>query len=339
MLEVIFPNSTSKTASMVLLIAVYLLLNTSLNLLNKWTLGHYGMAFPLTLTSAHMSFSFLVLAPLALRVPMETHVRTWEKQWKGLVCIGSFLALNIALNNISLIDISLSLNQVIRSSIPVVTCLLAIVVEGKVPGEREGWSLVMLTVGVMIAVWQGTVAGKPHAIIFCVVGTICNAAMMTFSGKLLSEKLDVVRLTFYTAPVSLACLTPFMVYMELDAFRVYFAEHFNDVLGIILLSSVNAVTYNLVHSLMIKRSSAVTTTVLGEIKIVGLLILSALILDEGKEFTPKMLLGCLLAMGGFLMYSQTKINKLRSQTDGRATLPSISREASTSTFEREPLKN
>lgn len=207
---------------MVLLILVYLLLNTSLNLLNKWALGHYGMAFPLTLTSAHMSFSFIVLAPFAMRVPMETHVRTLEKQWKGLVCIGAFLALNIALNNISLIDISLSLNQVIRSSIPVVTCLLAIVVEGKVPGEREGWSLVMLTVGVMIAVWQGTVAGKPHAIVYCVVGTVCNAAMMTFSGKLLSEKLDVVRLTFYTAPVSLLCLAPFMVYMELDAFRIYF---------------------------------------------------------------------------------------------------------------------
>jgi len=195
---------------------------------------------------------------------------------------GAFLALNIALNNISLIDISLSLNQVIRSSIPVVTCLLAIVVEGKVPGEREGWALVMLTVGVMIAVWQGTVAGKPHAIMYCVMGTVCNAAMMTFSGKLLSEKLDVVRLTFYTAPISLMCLAPFMAILEMDAFRVYFAQHFNDVLGIIVLSSVNAVTYNLVHSLMIKRSSAVTTTVLGEIKIVGLLILSALILDEGK---------------------------------------------------------
>jgi drug/metabolite transporter (DMT)-like permease len=186
---------------------------------------------------------------------------------------------------------------------------------------------------------KGTVAGKPHAIIFCIVGTICNAAMMTFSGKLLSEKLDVVRLTFYTAPISLVCLAPFMIYMELDEFRLYFAEHFNDVLGIILLSSVNAVTYNLVHSLMIKRSSAVTTTVLGEIKIVGLLILSALVLDEGKEFTPKMLLGCLLAMAGFLMYSQTKIDKLRSSSGERATLPSISREASASSFEREPLKD
>lgn len=105
-----------------------------------------------------------------------------------------------------------------------------------------------------------------------------------------------------------------------------------------MLSSVNAVTYNLVHSLMIKRSSAVTTTVLGEIKIVGLLILSALILDEGKEFTPKMLVGCLLAMAGFLMYSQTKIEKIRSSAGDRATLPTISRETSSSSFEREPLK-
>jgi len=199
-----------------------------------------------------------------------------------------------------------------RSSIPVITCILAIVVEGKIPTEKEATALVILTVGVMIAVWQGTVAGKPHAILFCVVGTVCNGAMMTFSGKLLSEKLDVVRLTFYTAPVSLLCLSPFMAWRELDGFKTYLATNFNNVVGILLVSSVNAVTYNLVHSLMIKKSSAVTTTVLGEIKIVGLLILSALILGEGKEFTPKMMIGCGLAMIGFFMYSQTKIEKIRS---------------------------
>lgn len=32
---------------------------------------------------------------------------------------------------------------------------------------------------------------------------------MTFSNKILAEKLDVVRLSFYTAPISLACLAPF----------------------------------------------------------------------------------------------------------------------------------
>ena len=41
--------------------------------------------------------------------------------------------------------------------------------------------------------------------------------------------------------------------------------------GLLLLTCVNALLYNLVHYLMIQRTSAVTTTVLGEIKIIGLL--------------------------------------------------------------------
>jgi hypothetical protein len=82
--------------------------------MNKWALGHYGFKYPLLLTSTHMAFSFVVLAPFALKTSLETHVRTLQKQWKGIVYIGSFMALNIALNNLSLLDISLSLNQVIR---------------------------------------------------------------------------------------------------------------------------------------------------------------------------------------------------------------------------------
>lgn len=64
--------------------------------------------------AGHMAFSFCVLAPVAMREPWESHRRTLEKQWKGIVYIGAFMALNIALNNISLLDISLTLNQIIR---------------------------------------------------------------------------------------------------------------------------------------------------------------------------------------------------------------------------------
>lgn len=172
-----------------------------------------------------MAFSFLVLAPVAMREPWESHRRTLEKQWRGVVYIGSFMALNIALNNISLLDISLTLNQIIRcvgvgagcwvragcwvlaaewvrgssggrqrgrdrgrlaagggeagglrqrrthsiadpapclwllpctrrSAIPVVTCLLAIAVEGRYPSRQELTALTVLTLGVMLAVWQ-----------------------------------------------------------------------------------------------------------------------------------------------------------------------------------------
>ncbi|EFN59787.1 hypothetical protein CHLNCDRAFT_133480 [Chlorella variabilis] len=306
-----------KALSFAVLVVLYLSLNSSLNLLNKWSLGVYGFRFPFLLTSCHMAFSFCVLAPMALREPWEHHRATLRKQWKGVVYIGAFMALNIALNNISLLDISLTLNQIIRSAIPVVTCVLAIVVESRYPTGQELWALITLTSGVMLAVWQGTVSGKPYAIVFCLVGTVCNGAMMTFSGKLLSEKLDVVRLTFYTAPVSLVCLAPFYWMYERDKFLVYLPTHYEGTGFIILVSSVNAVCYNMVHSLMIKKTSAVTTTVLGEVKIVGLLVLSAMLLGEGKEFTVKMTIGCVLAMTGFALYSHTKIAKFRENLQPR----------------------
>ncbi|PRW60834.1 Drug Metabolite transporter superfamily [Chlorella sorokiniana] len=319
-----------------MLVITYLGLNSSLNLLNKWSLGVYGFRFPFLLTSCHMAFSFVVLAPVALRESWESHRRTLEKQWKGVVYIGSFMALNIALNNISLLDISLTLNQIIRSAIPVVTCVLAIAVEGRYPSRPELTALLMLTFGVMLAVWQGTVTGKPYAIAFCLVGTVCNGAMMTFSGKVLSEKLDVVRLTFYTAPVSLACLAPFFWAYERDRFWAYLPAHSNGVAFIIAVSSINAVLYNMVHSLMIKKTSAVTTTVLGEVKIVGLLVLSAMLLGEGKEFTLKMTVGCVLAMAGFALYSHTKIQKFRESMAPRVI--SLTASGTGSAAELAPLK-
>jgi len=61
-----------------------------------------------------MAFSFAVLAPVALQEPLRSHKRTLERCWKGVLSIGGCMALNIALNNISLLDVSLTLNQIIR---------------------------------------------------------------------------------------------------------------------------------------------------------------------------------------------------------------------------------
>ena len=48
--------------------------------------------------------------------------------------------------------------------------------------------------------------------------------------------------------------------------------------GLLFLGCVNALAYNLIHSLVIKVTSAVTTTVIGEMKIVLILVLSAVML-------------------------------------------------------------
>ncbi|CAL8467409.1 g6947 [Coccomyxa elongata] len=292
----------------VALLAAYLTLNCTLNLLNKWSLGIYGFSFPLFMTVAHMLFSFIVLAPFMRMEPFKSqHKATLQKQWKGLLCIGAFMALNIALNNLSLVEITLSLNQVIRSAIPVVTALLAISIEKKVPSKFEGFSLLVLTSGVMVAVWEGA-AGSPKGIIICIAGMVSNALMMTTSGRVLSERMDCLRLTFYTAPVSCVCLVPFYLFKESERLSEYAAEHRDGMFQLLLgVGCANALAYNVVHYLMIQRTSAVTTTVLGEIKIVGLLLLSALLLGEGKQMTLRMMIGCAVAIAGFCLYSHARM--------------------------------
>lgn len=60
----------------------------------------------------------------------------------------------------------------------------------------------------MITVWEGKVAGTPQAVLTCMLGTLCSAGMLSTAGKLLSEQVDVLRLAFYTAPISAICLAP-----------------------------------------------------------------------------------------------------------------------------------
>lgn len=108
-------SSLQVRARTLLLISLYLSLNTALNLSVKHALGAYGFGFPVLLTASHMSFSFLALTPVMLTsAHRNKHGETVRKQWKGLVVIGVLMAASIALNNTSLVSMTLTLNQIVR---------------------------------------------------------------------------------------------------------------------------------------------------------------------------------------------------------------------------------
>ncbi len=93
----------------------------------------------------------------------------------------------------------------------------------------------------------------------------------------------------------------------------------------------------MVHYLVIQRTSAVTTTVLGEVKIVAIIVLSAVVFGarprprllgglesgaagltapraaagEGRAMTPRAALGCAAALLGFGLYSHAKLAAAR----------------------------
>jgi hypothetical protein len=47
-----------------------------------------------------------------------------------------------------------------RACIPVVTSVLEMAIQRKVPSWQEGGALMMLTGGVVLAVWQGSIIGS-----------------------------------------------------------------------------------------------------------------------------------------------------------------------------------
>lgn len=106
-------SNWSKAAFYIMLFALYLCLNSVLNLANRWALGLSGFSFPILLTMAHAAFSFSVLGPI-LSARKVDHATTLRKSWRGIVLIGILMGCNIACNNLSLVHLPLSLNQVTR---------------------------------------------------------------------------------------------------------------------------------------------------------------------------------------------------------------------------------
>ena len=313
-------------------VALYLALNSSLNLLNRYTLGHAGFRFPVTLTCAHLCFQICSLAPLVHGRRDVNHAETLARCWKGLAAIGSFMAINISLNNASLLHLSLSYNQIIRASIPVVCALCAIFVENKIPTGTEILGLVLVAVGVMATVVgsaSNAVESRPNetvGLLFCGIATVSNALMMTFSGRIMGgEKLDALRLTFYTSPVVLAILAPVALTTEWSKMIRRLGEPApledadgsgtfvtgTTLLQLVLLGCFNAVAYNWVHNKVIAATSATTTTVLGNVKVAMLVLFSRILFGETKDWSWGMAGGAGVALAGFAMYSFAKLRAMR----------------------------
>lgn len=63
-------------------------------------------------------------------------------------------------------------NAACRSAIPVITALLAVVIERQVPTKAEGMGLLVLTSGVMLSVYEGS-GGTSRGIMICILGEAC----------------------------------------------------------------------------------------------------------------------------------------------------------------------
>lgn len=300
---------------------LYVALNAGLNFSNRWALGVHDFSFPLVLTAGHMLLNPVFLAPLLLLAPKyrNEHGRILWGHWRSLLLIAAFNGVQIALNNSSLVHIELSLNQVVRATMPVMVALLELF-RGTPPSLSQLPVLAIIATGVILVVYQpapsATSSSQSEAEVerAWLLGTLLvtasvslQAAQMSFAGSLLSVKLDSFQITFYTSPAALLTLVGPTALLEAPKFREYLATKLEVACGVILGTCLLAVAYNVVMFQTIRRLGPVGSAVLGNVKIVLLLLLSSLLMGEMKQWTRQQYLGTVLTFVGAAAYSAQKL--------------------------------
>merc|ERR1719198_1495781 len=210
------------------------------------------------------------------------------------------------------------MNQIIRASIPVLVAVLAVCIEGKVPSKGEIVCLVVISVGVMLAVWEES-RNALMGIILTLGSTVLQSIQMSLSGRVMtgrSGKLDSFQMTFYTGPVAFAVLFPFALIGEFNIFVTSLVERPGATIGFLLGSCCIAVVYNVVLFQSVRTLSSVGTAILGNVKIVCLLFLSSILLGELGAWSANQYLGCFLTFAAAFSYSYVKQMQNRKPPPG-----------------------
>ena len=295
------------------LVVAFLALNSSLSILNRWALGaHGGLSFPLIVTGVHMITGTAAIAPLMALHPgyYACLKREWARRWRALSAIGVMNVTQIALNNSSLVSLELSMNQIVRATGPVLTALIAIYVENRVPTPRAFACLLTVALGVMVTVFKGMARTSALGLAMVALSTVTQCTQISLSGRLMAGsggRLDAFQMTFYTGPVACLTIAPFALAVEARAFSYALASAPTTVLAFLLGSSALAVLYNVALFQALKTLSTTGTAVLGNVKIVLLLLLSAIALGELRTWSAQQLVGVVVTFGASAVYSMLKV--------------------------------
>jgi len=312
----------------------YIALNAGLNFANRWALGVHDFSFPLTLTAAHMLLNPVLLAPVMLlsEAYRSKHGEVLGGSWRALLVIAIFNGVQISLNNSSLVHIELSTNQVVRASMPIIVAIFEFF-RGTPPPASHLPVLLAIAVGVMLVVYQpssdtgqvaGAAAGQTGSasewwgIVLVVSSVSLQAAQMSFAGSLLSVKLDSFQMTFYTSPMAFLAIAAPTAALEGSAFRAYLAAKPSVAAAVTVGTCCLAVVYNVIMFQTIRRLGPIGSSVLGNVKIVVLLLLSFLLMGEMKHWTRRHYFGCLLTFGGAAVYSAQKLQRGSQAAKGTA---------------------
>lgn len=274
------PLERAKTPAAV---GAWFALNIAIGNLNGWILKHHAFRYPVLLTTAHMLVCYALSAlALATAMPPEAPRPLSPDTDAKIRSLALAFCASVALGNVALRFIYVSFAQMVTAASPLMTIALVGVMTGKRYSRGAYLSMLPMCGGVMLCTagelnfhWLGFVA--------VVASTLLRGVKTIIQGRLLTEpedrldamsllyhmsKSSVLPLGLYAALVEYSVLHDPLVWRGGDALRIW---------ALVLASAVVSFLLNLCNFLVTQYTSAVMLQVLGNVKVVGAIVVSVLI--------------------------------------------------------------
>lgn len=307
-----------------LIIVSWLCLNLGLNFYNKWAFTDpstgapgAGFTYPIFYTLWNMTASFIGCNLLMWLVPSTRTISTkqfMEQKW-GLLVLSTVYVINILSQNASLVYIGLSINQILKCCVPLPTMVCAYFVQG----TRYPWPIIVSVIAVISSATLSVPFSDPSVTATGLVLTFTSTAMAgirpVLSALLLSNAkesgLSPIPLLWYDSLFSIvALLIMFVTSNERPGLPQFYHEHPKTGVAVVVAGSAMAFAFNIITFYLIKSIGPLTSTVLGNVKTIILVLVATVLLDT----TPLQwynLMGYVFFF--FTLFTYSYLNYLKSQ--------------------------
>lgn len=286
---------------LVLTVAAWLGTGTALAGLNKWIFAAHGFRFPLLLSSLHMLAAVALGYPLGWVRGPPPPVRPRARIYLlSLTFCGS-----VALGNLGLSLVPLDAAQAVHATAPLATLLLSALLRGRRHHPLQYAAMGPVCAGAACSIAGGVRFHQPGGCVL-LAATVLRALKSLQQSLLLQEgRLDAVSLLCLTALPSFCLLFGTAVALEVAPAWQGVLRYDGSLWGCVLLSCLGSVLYNLASFCVLSLTSALTIHLLGNITVVGNLLLSRLLF--GSRLSALSYLGIALTLAGMFMYQQPQL--------------------------------
>lgn len=277
---------------------IFVVLNVAMNLYTKWLFAPDGgdFAFPWTMLAVQQLQAYMVLQPwIAIKFPSKRCGWDMGDDDEGLgwsvslqvLAVTSLFCFNVGLNSLSLVRISITLNQTVRAFLPVGVLLLATVLERRTYPQHSYITTGVLIVGIALTCW-GSPDFEFYGFFLALMSTVVAAVGSSINGRLLNagpfskagpEKIArLMLLQSVPAFVIFAAIAALTEGPQLRAsLRGLGPWELHRRLGLVSISSALALMSNLGRCFLVAATSALMETLAGNAKVAALCVIDNLL--------------------------------------------------------------